>query len=216
MALKLKANKNNANAETLLVSSDHRCCAERRYHLSRRRCLYTLEYRQGCCKHATAVSFSISQNLCGRLLNDWVVQAKKHDVWLHNIVCWVRHKIGSHISVWRWRSDGSLGCAMPCTVTLSHTFHITVSYWDGSVCTLCSCAILKFHLKVHCSQANSNWFTGRLTDHHAPTLQCADIRPEKALCKVQQASCCRLLNLRLCMDGQIYKCAVIDGHSLYN
>ena len=100
-----------------------------------------------CCRF-----ISLSLMLCNivpcRLLNSWVVVARKRGVKRHNIVHWVRRKVVSHISIWRWRFDGSMGCATPCV----YCFH----------------AIVRFDLKVHCSQADVSWYIGRLTDQHAP------------------------------------------------
>ena len=77
-----------------------------------------------------------------------MADARKHGVRPHQVVNWVRRKIGADICIWRSRSDNTLGCAVPCL--------------------LCQRELLRFDLRVHCSQASGEWFSGRLSDPAAP------------------------------------------------
>ena len=77
-----------------------------------------------------------------------MADARKHGVRSHQVVNWVRRKIGGDICIWRNRSDHSLGCAVPCL--------------------LCQRELLRFDLRVHCSQASGEWFSGRMSDPAAP------------------------------------------------
>eukprot|EP00884_Botryococcus_braunii_P023029 jgi/Botrbrau1/940/Bobra.0167s0051.1 len=83
-----------------------------------------------------------------RLLELWTAEAKRHGVRAHSLVTWVRRKLGSDITVWRCRSDGSLGCATPCL--------------------LCRRELLRFDLRVHCPLDNGTWFRGRMDENNAP------------------------------------------------
>lgn len=85
-----------------------------------------------------------------RLLESYVAEARKHGVRAHQVVLWVRRKLGPHISVWRKRSDGSFGCATPCV--------------------LCQRELKRYDLRVYCSQ-DTGWFVGRLTEEGAPQAQ---------------------------------------------
>ncbi|KAK9831841.1 hypothetical protein WJX81_000528 [Elliptochloris bilobata] len=85
-----------------------------------------------------------------RLLESYVAEARKHGVRPHQVVLWVRRKLGAHISVWRKRSDGTFGCATPCV--------------------LCQRELKRYDLRVHCSQ-DTGWFVGRLSEAGAPQAQ---------------------------------------------
>ncbi len=77
-----------------------------------------------------------------RLLAHWEHKARVHGVPAASVVAWVRRKVGSSIVVWRYRSDGTLGCAVPCV--------------------LCKVQLLKFDFKVHCSLEDGQFYSGRL------------------------------------------------------
>ena len=64
------------------------------------------------------------------------------------VVSWIRRKIGGHISVVRYRSDGTLGSAVPCV--------------------LCQRELKRFDLHVYCSIGGGDFFSGRLTEEGAP------------------------------------------------
>jgi hypothetical protein len=49
-----------------------------------------------------------------RLLDDIVVEARKHGIANHAMIRWVRRKMGSQIEVCRLRADGSPGVSLPC------------------------------------------------------------------------------------------------------
>jgi hypothetical protein len=83
-----------------------------------------------------------------RLLDVWVSQARRHGVRPHQFRSWIRRKTGPDIVVWRQRVDGTLGCATPCI--------------------FCQRELLRFDLRVHCSQAGQSWFSGRLDEAGAP------------------------------------------------
>lgn len=93
---------------------------------------------------------SSSHRCCAerRLLDSWVVKARRRGLGAHQIVTWVRRKVGAHVTVFRTLADGSLGCAAPCL--------------------LCQRELLRFDLRVHCSLAPERWWSGRLTDDSAP------------------------------------------------
>jgi hypothetical protein len=63
----------------------------------------------------------------------------------------VRRKLGADICVYRQLCDGTLGCATPCL--------------------LCQRELLRFDMRVHCSQTGTMWFSGRLSDAGAPLSQ---------------------------------------------
>ena len=86
-----------------------------------------------------------------RLLNLWIRQARVHGVKPHQIVNWVRRKLGPDICVYRQLCDGTLGCATPCL--------------------LCQKELLRFDMRVHVSQTPTLWFSGRLSDLDAPLSQ---------------------------------------------
>ena len=90
---------------------------------------------------------------CGacRLLNLWIRQARVHGVKPHQVVNWVRRKLGADICVYRQLCDGTLGCATPCL--------------------LCQRELLRFDMRVHVSQTSTLWFSGRLSDFDAPLSQ---------------------------------------------
>ena len=86
-----------------------------------------------------------------RLLDWWIRQARKHGVKPNRIVSWVRRKLGTSICIYRRLCDGTLGCATPCL--------------------LCQRELLRFDLRVHCSQGAALWFSGRMSDAGAPKSQ---------------------------------------------
>ncbi|KFM23210.1 hypothetical protein F751_3401 [Auxenochlorella protothecoides] len=83
-----------------------------------------------------------------RLLEAWVADARRHGVPAARVVSWVRRKFGAHMTVYRCRKDGSLGCSTPCL--------------------LCSRELARFDIKVHCSLEGGAWYSGRVTDVGAP------------------------------------------------
>jgi hypothetical protein len=83
-----------------------------------------------------------------RLLECWVQQARRHGLRPHQYRTWIRRKTGPDLVVWRHRHDGTLGCATPCI--------------------FCQRELLRYDLRVHCSQSPSEWFSGRLDEEHAP------------------------------------------------
>lgn len=104
-----------------------------------------------------------------RLLDTWVLAARRHGVPSHKVVPWVRRKLGPAVVVLRFRGDGSLGCSVPCV--------------------LCQRELNRFDLQVHCyvgagpgggsdksavdgaaaARHEGGWFSGRLSDVGAPT-----------------------------------------------
>lgn len=85
---------------------------------------------------------------CSRLLDSWIADARRHGIRAQNVVSWVRRKLGTDITVFRQRKDGTLGCATPCV--------------------LCSRELARFDLRVNCSLEGGRWFRGRVTDCDAP------------------------------------------------
>lgn len=83
-----------------------------------------------------------------RLLDSWVQQARKQGVPSHKIVAWIRRKYGTHISVIRYRSDGSLGCAVPCV--------------------FCQKELERYDMRVHCVDASGQWMDARCSDGTLP------------------------------------------------
>lgn len=83
-----------------------------------------------------------------RLLAAWERQARQHGVAAHAITVWVRRKVGPHISVWRFQKSGTLACATPCV--------------------FCARELRRFDMRVHCSQGDNEWFSGRLEGPEAP------------------------------------------------
>jgi hypothetical protein len=83
-----------------------------------------------------------------RLLECWVAKARRAGLARHQIVTWVRRKVGGHVTVFRTLADGTLACAAPCL--------------------LCQRELVRFDLRVHCSLSHEAWFSGRLTDEAAP------------------------------------------------
>ncbi len=77
-----------------------------------------------------------------RLLSCWISDARKHGLRSHQIVTWVRRKVGGDITVWRYQKNGVLGCAMPCV--------------------FCARELRRFDMRVHCSQGGGDWFSGHL------------------------------------------------------
>ena len=85
-----------------------------------------------------------------RLLESWVKDARRHGVEKHQIVTWVRRKLGGDVLVWRFTADGCLAVAIPCT--------------------LCSRELQRFDIRVHCSLGPDSWFSGRLNEAQAPPV----------------------------------------------
>jgi hypothetical protein len=83
-----------------------------------------------------------------RLIQSYISAARRHGVPTHQVVSWVRRKLGADVVIIRQRSDGTLGCAIPCL--------------------FCQRELLRFDLRVHCSLSNGGFFSGRLTDRGAP------------------------------------------------
>ncbi len=83
-----------------------------------------------------------------RLLGSWIVEARKRGLRNHQIVTWVRRKVGPDIMVWRYHGDGLLACATPCL--------------------FCARELQRFDMRVHCSQGDETWFSGRLHEEQAP------------------------------------------------
>jgi hypothetical protein len=82
-----------------------------------------------------------------RLIRNWVSKARRHGCKSSLVVSWVRRKAGSHISVWRFLSDGSMGCSMPCI--------------------LCRIELIRFDLTVH-FQCWDGMYDGKMTADGAP------------------------------------------------
>jgi hypothetical protein len=78
-----------------------------------------------------------------------MTEARKHGVPAHKTISWIRRKIGGHIAVVRFRSDGTEGCAVPCV--------------------FCQREIIKFDLQIHCSTGDGSWYSGKLSEAGAPT-----------------------------------------------
>lgn len=91
-----------------------------------------------------------------RLLQSYVVAAKRHGVPAHRVVRWVRRKLGADVLVIRPRGDGTLGCSAPCA--------------------MCQRELVRFDLRVHCSLSNGSRFSGRLTDRGAPKPFLSDMQ----------------------------------------
>ncbi len=85
-----------------------------------------------------------------RLLEAWVADARRHGVPAPRVVSWVRRKFGAHMTVYRCRKDGSLGCSTPCL--------------------LCSRELARFDIKVHCSLDVFDALGAMFTDHTAVTV----------------------------------------------
>lgn len=83
-----------------------------------------------------------------KLIDTCVMEARKRGVRPHKVAAYVRRRLGGGVSILRFRSDGSPGCAAPCT--------------------LCTKELLKFDLKVNCLLESGEVFCGRLTDPGAP------------------------------------------------
>ena len=83
-----------------------------------------------------------------RLLDSWVSQARRKGVPPHKVIYWIRRKIGTHISIIRYRSDGTLGCAVPCV--------------------FCQRELTKYDMRIHCIDSEGEWFNGRMTDGNIP------------------------------------------------
>lgn len=100
------------------------------------------------------VDATLSNHRCcaeRRLLEAWRRRARQHGVRRHQVVTWIRRKVGANICVWRERVDRSLGCATPCV--------------------LCCREMLRYDLRVHCSLQSSGhdaWYTGKLDSTDAP------------------------------------------------
>lgn len=84
-----------------------------------------------------------------RLIQEWVVKARKHGQSGHQVISWVRRKVGPSVCTWRFLANGELGCATPCI--------------------LCSKELLRFGFKVVCSQGSGqDWYQGHLDSEGAP------------------------------------------------
>lgn len=96
------------------------------------------------------LAISSSHRCCAerRLLDTWVAKARRRGMARHQIVTWVRRKVGAHVTVFRTLADGTLACAAPCL--------------------LCQRELVRFDLRVHCSLSPEQWWSGRLTDATAP------------------------------------------------
>jgi hypothetical protein len=81
----------------------------------------------------------------------WVERARRQGLRNHQVVTWVRRKVGPNITVWRQHKDGSLACATPCL--------------------FCCRELARFDLKVHCSQGAGEWFIGKLEEPTAPEVR---------------------------------------------
>ena len=68
----------------------------------------------------------------------------------HQVVTWVRRKLGADVLVWRFTADGTLAVATPCK--------------------LCFRELQRFDLRVHCSLGPGSWFSGRLSEPEAPPV----------------------------------------------
>lgn len=77
-----------------------------------------------------------------RLLDTWVSQARSSGCRPHQVVRWVRRKVGSDIVVWRVRADGSAGCSLPCV--------------------LCQRQLQLFGLRVTCTTSDGRLWRGHL------------------------------------------------------
>lgn len=75
-------------------------------------------------------------------------EARRHGVPPQRVVIWIRRKIGGDIAVVRYRSDGTMGCAVPCV--------------------LCQRELKRYDLRVHCSIGGGDFFSGRLSEQGAP------------------------------------------------
>ena len=84
-----------------------------------------------------------------RLLNEWIRDARKHNIAEHQIIQWILRKTGGKIYVWRIVSDGSFSCAVPCV--------------------FCKKELLVFGVKVICPLKSGGWFAGDLREPDAPT-----------------------------------------------
>jgi len=107
-----------------------------------------MEFRERVILRLFCLPVEIPYSNSCRLLEEWTLQAKRHGVPSHKIVSWIRRKIGTHIAIIRYRSDGTLGCAVPCI--------------------FCQKELLKYDMHIHCPTASGGWFSGRLTDENAP------------------------------------------------
>lgn len=109
------------------------------------------EYNNMYTVHTRATGTVVSTHRCcaeRRLLDSWVQQARRQGVPSHKMVAWVRRKFGTHISVFRYRHDGTLGCAVPCV--------------------FCQRELERYDMRVHCVDASGQWCDARCTDGTLP------------------------------------------------
>lgn len=83
-----------------------------------------------------------------RWLDACVREARKSGVPKHRLVAYVKRKFGSRISVFRFRHDGTLGCALPCA-------------W-------CQKELERFDMKVTFVDSEGQWCDGRVSDGTLP------------------------------------------------
>ncbi|EFJ45426.1 hypothetical protein VOLCADRAFT_105974 [Volvox carteri f. nagariensis] len=83
-----------------------------------------------------------------RLIDTWVLEARKHGQRPHQVAQWIRRKAGTTIVIWRRLHDGTLGCSVPC------------------VC--CRQLLQHYGLRVSCVLEGGSWWDGRLDQPGAP------------------------------------------------
>jgi len=83
-----------------------------------------------------------------RLLDEWTTRARRHGVASHATAAWLHRKTGGTVTVVRPRSDGSLGCSVPCV--------------------RCREVIVRYRLRVRCITEDGALFEGYLDDIDAP------------------------------------------------
>jgi hypothetical protein len=98
-----------------------------------------------------------------RLLESLEQHARRHGVSQRDTGAWIRRKYGAHITVWRERSDGTLGCSWPCVN--------------------CARKIVEYDLVVHAMKPDGAWFSGKLTDPNAPVSSLTTLADRVVGCK---------------------------------
>jgi hypothetical protein len=83
-----------------------------------------------------------------RLISAWVRRAHKSGAFGHQVVPWVRRKLGPDISTWRVGADGVLASSFPCV--------------------LCRKEILRFGLRLSCPLGGAAMWYGTLDEAGAP------------------------------------------------
>lgn len=95
----------------------------------------------------------------GKLLDRCTRRACKDGVPDLKVADWLRRKDMGHMTVLRWKADGTLGCSVPCI--------------------LCRRELLRYDIRFRCVLPDGSWYDGPMDAPDAPVCKMTSMQKNK-------------------------------------